>query len=154
MATGAPHAARSLSPASSSNDTDSNGDSIITDAAGATTTTTTTAASQSELLECVLGAARAGGGAGAAHHPSASSSSASRQSPLPAGPVLSFGPRLGYTYFANPAPRAEVLNALTLGSSGGEGDGGDEGIYWFTVDDQLQYLSFFQDYGPLNVGCL
>jgi hypothetical protein len=148
MATDAPHAACSLSPASSSNDTDSNGDSIITDAAGATTTT---AASQSELLEYVLGAARAGGGAGAHHHPTASSSSASRQSPLPAGPVLSFGPRLGYTYFAHPAPRAEVLNALTPGS---EGDGGDEGIYWFTVDDQLQYLSFFQDYGPLNVGCL
>ncbi|KWU43272.1 phosphatases II, partial [Rhodotorula sp. JG-1b] len=26
--------------------------------------------------------------------------------------------------------------------------------YWFSIDDQLVYLSFFQDYGPLNVGCL
>lgn len=155
MATGAAApAARSLSPsdslASSSSNTDADGDSIINDAAGATATNT---ASSSELLEYVLGVARAGGGGG---HPAASSTSPARQrgakgAPLPAGPVLTFGPRLGYTYFAQPAPRAEALNALTPGR---EGDGGEEGIYWFSVDDQLLYLSFFQDYGPLNVGCL
>ncbi|BGP31532.1 cell division control protein 14 [Rhodotorula toruloides] len=152
MATGAAApAARSLSPsdslASSSSNTDADGDSIIKDAAGATGTNT---ASSTELLEYVLGAARAGGGGG---HPAVSSSSArqrgAKSTPLPAGPVLTFGPRLGYTYFAQPAPRAEALNALTPGR---EGDGGEEGIYWFSVDDQLLYLSFFQDYGPLNVG--
>ncbi|GAA5978918.1 hypothetical protein JCM11641_000094 [Rhodosporidiobolus odoratus] len=73
----------------------------------------------------------------------------------PSGPVCSFGNRLAYTYFPQPAPRAEVLNALTPGRAGGEaGAGADQGVHWFTVDDQLQYLSFFQDYGPLNVGCL
>ena len=27
----------------------------------------------------------------------------------------------------------------------------DARYYWFTVDDQLVYLSFFQDWGPLNL---
>jgi cell division cycle 14 len=26
-----------------------------------------------------------------------------------------------------------------------------EQFYYFTMDDQLQYLSFFQDWGPLNL---
>lgn len=60
----------------------------------------------------------------------------------PAGPVCQFGNRLGFTYFPKPAPPAEQLNS------------GNEDEFWFTVDDQLLYLSFFQDSGPLNAGCL
>ncbi len=60
----------------------------------------------------------------------------------PGGPICQFGNRLAYTYFARPAPAAEVLND------------GNEDEFWFTVDDQLLYLSFFQDSGPLNAGCL
>ncbi|GAA5845160.1 hypothetical protein JCM9279_005457 [Rhodotorula babjevae] len=82
----------------------------------------------------------------------------------PSGPICSFGPRLAYTYFAQPAPRAELLNALTPGApaaasvaaspEGVAAAVADEGVHWFSVDDQLVYLSFYQDYGPLNVGCL
>lgn len=74
-----------------------------------------------------------------ATNPSSSTSAASLQ---PSGPVCSFGARLGYTYFTTPSPRPEVLNQL-------QGD-----IHFFTVDDQLVYLSFFQDSGPLNAACL
>ncbi|KPV72295.1 uncharacterized protein RHOBADRAFT_18487, partial [Rhodotorula graminis WP1] len=81
----------------------------------------------------------------------------------PSGPICSFGPRLAYTYFAHPAPRAELLNALTPGapapasvaaSPDAAAAAAEEGVHWFSVDDQLVYLSFYQDYGPLNVGCL
>ncbi|GAA5967534.1 hypothetical protein JCM21900_001192 [Sporobolomyces salmonicolor] len=75
----------------------------------------------------------------------------------PSGPVCSFGSRLAYTYFPSPAPRPDVLNALTPGRPATEGEPGSlaqPGVHWFTIDDQLVYLSFFQDYGPLNVGCL
>ncbi|GAA6044358.1 hypothetical protein JCM8097_008406 [Rhodosporidiobolus ruineniae] len=77
----------------------------------------------------------------------------------PSGPICHFGSRLAYTYFPHPAPRQDTLNALTPGRAPGEGaaaqgDEGEQGVLWFTVDDQLQYLSFFQDYGPLNIGCL
>ena len=28
----------------------------------------------------------------------------------------------------------------------------DEGkVYWFTIDNQLQYSSFYKDWGPLNI---
>jgi len=56
------------------------------------------------------------------------------------GPVCSFGPRLVYTFFPAPAPSADALNEAANGST-----------YWFTIDAQLIYLSFFQDTGPLNV---
>lgn len=65
-----------------------------------------------------------------------------QRSPRPLVPLCAFGTRLAFTYFARPAPLAEVLNA------------GNEEEFWFTVDDQLLYLSFFQDSGPLNAGCL
>ena len=70
----------------------------------------------------------------------------------PSGPICSFGPRLAYTYFKSPAPRSEILNSLTAAAESRDADPGS--IYWFSIDDQLVYLSFFQDYGPLNVGCL
>lgn len=63
---------------------------------------------------------------------------------LPSGPICSYGPRLAYTYFPSPAPAAEQLNAGT----------DHDRIHFFTVDDQLLYLSFFQDTGPLNAACL
>ncbi|GAA5948893.1 hypothetical protein JCM10213_005753 [Rhodosporidiobolus nylandii] len=88
---------------------------------------------------------------------SSSTHSSATRDLKPSGPICAFGSRLAYTYFPSPAPRAEVLNALTPGrpgEGGGENGGGEQGVHWFTVDDQLQYLSFFQDYGPLNVGCL
>ncbi|GAA5889862.1 hypothetical protein JCM5296_002366 [Sporobolomyces johnsonii] len=75
----------------------------------------------------------------------------------PSGPICSFGSRLAYTYFPSPAPRPDALNALTPGRPATEGEPGSSaqpGVHWFTIDDQLVYLSFFQDYGPLNVGCL
>ncbi|BGP39466.1 cell division control protein 14 [Rhodotorula kratochvilovae] len=75
----------------------------------------------------------------------------------PSGPICSFGPRLAFTYFASPAPRADLLNALTPGRpagpgavTGAEDEPAEEGVHWFSVDDQLVYLSFYQDYGPLN----
>lgn len=80
-----------------------------------------------------------------------SSSSASSRV-QPSGPICSFGPRLAYTYFKSPAPRSEILNSLTAAAESRDADPG--AIYWFSIDDQLVYLSFFQDYGPLNVGCL
>lgn len=80
----------------------------------------------------------------------------------PAGPLCTYGPRLAYTYFKSPAPRPETLNAASgrartkgLGGGGGDDDAGDDvENHWFTVDDQLLYLSFFQDSGPLNAACL
>lgn len=70
----------------------------------------------------------------------------------PSGPICSYGPRLAYTYFATtatttngrgrPLPAAEQLNQM------------QRDIHFFTVDDQLVYLSFYQDSGPLNAACL
>lgn len=60
----------------------------------------------------------------------------------PSGPICTYGPRLAYTFFPSPAPRPEHLNAV------------DANVHFFTVDDQLLYLSFFQDSGPLNAACL
>lgn len=71
------------------------------------------------------------------------SASAVAAAPLsPSGPICAYGSRLAYTYFPSPAPRAEVLNQL-------QGE-----VHFFSVDDQLVYLSFFQDSGPLNAACL
>ncbi|SCZ98519.1 BZ3500_MvSof-1268-A1-R1_Chr7-1g09187 [Microbotryum saponariae] len=60
----------------------------------------------------------------------------------PIGAICAYGPRLAYTYFNSPVPRAEALNAV------------QDDVHFFTVDDQLLYLSFFQDSGPLNAACL
>ncbi|KAK4052552.1 cell division control protein 14 [Microbotryomycetes sp. JL221] len=60
----------------------------------------------------------------------------------PSGPVCEYGPRLAYTYFSQPVPSQHVLNAC------------QQDVHFFTVDDQLVYLSFYQDSGPLNAACL
>ncbi|GJN89430.1 hypothetical protein Rhopal_002410-T1 [Rhodotorula paludigena] len=130
--------ARSLSPSGASSLTDQDGDSILDDAA----------AGPSTALPPVDGHP--------AVHPAAALAAADDLKP--SGPICSFGPRLAFTYFQSPAPRAEVLSALTPGKPAAAGvagdEGAEEGVHWFTVDDQLVYLSFYQDYGPLNVGCL
>ncbi|GAA5977913.1 hypothetical protein JCM5350_006264 [Sporobolomyces pararoseus] len=82
------------------------------------------------------------------------STSTTSNRPEPSGPICAFGSRLGYTYFPSPAPHPDQLNkstTTTTTTTGGEGGVGD---YWFTIDDQLVYLSFYQDYGPLNIGCV
>ncbi|GAA5956529.1 hypothetical protein JCM3765_003473 [Sporobolomyces pararoseus] len=86
--------------------------------------------------------------------------------PEPSGPICAFGSRLGYTYFPSPAPHPDQLNqplsshsststststSTATSTETGVTGGGD---YWFTIDDQLVYLSFYQDYGPLNIGCV
>ncbi|KAK9897117.1 phosphatases II [Cystobasidium minutum MCA 4210] len=62
----------------------------------------------------------------------------------PSGPVCEFGERLGYTYFSKPVPTAEELNTAHKHTE----------TFWLTVDNDLTYLSFFRDTGPLNVACL
>ncbi|KAL4241349.1 protein-tyrosine phosphatase family protein [Abortiporus biennis] len=77
-------------------------------------------------------------------------------------PLCHFGGRLYFTSFAQPVPRPEYLNRLSdsdkrptirnppcPGSSATPDD--DAKYYYFTIDDQLFYLSFFQDWGPLNL---
>ncbi|KAL8287200.1 hypothetical protein RQP46_003652 [Phenoliferia psychrophenolica] len=104
--------------------------------------------------------------------PLASSSGATDSCPAPApptpnGPICSYGSRLGFTYFPSPAPLPDLLNeqvpvyplASTAAAAGVEvGAGGGAAapreVHWFTVDDQLLYLSFFMDSGPLNAACL
>ena len=71
--------------------------------------------------------------------------------------------RLYFTSFPHPPPRPDVLNHLAQdpdnapdirgaprGSSSTTPDD-DAKYYYFTIDDQLLYLSFFQDWGPLNL---
>lgn len=69
--------------------------------------------------------------------------------------------RLYFTSFPHPAPRPEALNRsesdhrpgirgqLQASTSATPDD--DAKYYYFTIDDQLIYLSFFQDWGPLNL---
>ncbi|TCD71273.1 cell division control protein 14 [Steccherinum ochraceum] len=77
-------------------------------------------------------------------------------------PLCHFGGRLYFTTFPHPPPRAEALNNSTYAAMkprirGATGAGpsatpDDEAkYYYFSVDDQLVYLSFFQDWGPLNL---
>ena len=58
----------------------------------------------------------------------------------PAGPVCEFGDRLGYTYFAKPTPTAQQLNSAHKTTE----------TFWLTVDNDLTYLSFFRDTGPVR----
>ncbi|KZT74436.1 phosphatases II [Daedalea quercina L-15889] len=83
---------------------------------------------------------------------------------LACDPLCHFGGRLYFTSFPNPPPRSDVLNRLTtdpdcaprirgapVGSSSSVTPDDDAKYYYFTIDDQLLYLSFFQDWGPLNL---
>ncbi|KAH8106177.1 tyrosine protein phosphatase [Cristinia sonorae] len=77
-------------------------------------------------------------------------------------PLCHFGGRLYFTTFPHPPPRPEFLNhpsfadfrpqirgAATAGPSATPDD--QARYYYFNIDDQLLYLSFFQDWGPLNL---
>ena len=71
--------------------------------------------------------------------------------------------RLYFTTFPHPAPSPQALNAQSLepgnaprvrarprgGPSASPDD--DATYYYFTIDEHLLYLSFFQDWGPLNI---
>ena len=60
------------------------------------------------------------------------------------GPVCEFGDRLAYTYFKKPVPTEAQLNAAYAHTP----------TYWFTIDDDLTYLSFFKDTGPVSGLCI
>ncbi|KIK36149.1 hypothetical protein CY34DRAFT_538099 [Suillus luteus UH-Slu-Lm8-n1] len=83
-------------------------------------------------------------------------------------PLCYFGDRLYFTTFPYPAPSPQSLNSTAsnagnaprirpqphmgapLGPSVPSPD--DDAIYYyFTIDDQLLYTSFYQDWGPLNL---
>ncbi|PFH52587.1 hypothetical protein AMATHDRAFT_139573 [Amanita thiersii Skay4041] len=78
-------------------------------------------------------------------------------------PLCHFGDRLYFTTFPHPPPTPQVLNRLTSEpgnqprirgrARGGPSASPDDNAlyYYFTIDDQLPYLSFFQDWGPLNL---
>lgn len=53
-----------------------------------------------------------------------------------------FGPRLGFAFTNEPVPEQSDDAAE------------DDEDYYFTIDDQLLYLSFYRDSGPLNAACL
>ncbi|EIN10384.1 phosphotyrosine protein, partial [Punctularia strigosozonata HHB-11173 SS5] len=76
-------------------------------------------------------------------------------------PLCRFDDRLHFTTFSGTLPDPHVLNedaSLSELRPRIRGQNGsvisspeDAQYYWFTVDDQLVYLSFFQDWGPLNL---
>ncbi|KAJ6567214.1 phosphoprotein phosphatase [Mycena vulgaris] len=78
-------------------------------------------------------------------------------------PLCRFADRLYFTTFPQPAPNPLVLNRLAAEPSNRPrvrtrprdalAASADETAtyYYFTIDDQLLYLSFFQDWGPLNI---
>ncbi|KAF8735653.1 hypothetical protein AX14_001709 [Amanita brunnescens Koide BX004] len=78
-------------------------------------------------------------------------------------PLSCFGDRLYFTTFPNPPPPPQALNRLAAESGyqprvrgkprAGPSTSPDDNAhyYYFTIDDQLPYLSFFQDWGPLNL---
>ncbi|KAF8897196.1 protein-tyrosine phosphatase-like protein [Infundibulicybe gibba] len=79
-------------------------------------------------------------------------------------PLCHFGDRLYFTTFPAPPPNPETLNSLAKqpgnqprvrarlrGGPSASPDDDNASYYYFTIDDQLPYLSFFQDWGPLNI---
>ncbi|KAJ7283452.1 phosphoprotein phosphatase [Mycena rebaudengoi] len=78
-------------------------------------------------------------------------------------PLCRFAERLYFTTFPQPAPNPLVLNRLAAEPGSrprvrtrprdAHTASADETAtyYYFTIDDQLLYLSFFQDWGPLNI---
>ncbi|KAJ7087191.1 phosphoprotein phosphatase [Mycena belliarum] len=78
-------------------------------------------------------------------------------------PLCRFADRLYFTTFPQPAPNPLVLNRLAAEPGSrprvrtrprdAHAASADETAtyYYFTIDDQLLYLSFFQDWGPLNI---
>ncbi|KAF6762821.1 phospho protein phosphatase [Ephemerocybe angulata] len=79
-------------------------------------------------------------------------------------PLCCFTDRLFFTTFAHPPPPPDVLNKLAADPAnnptirarpkGGHipvTNDADAQYYYFTVDEQLPYLSFYADWGPLNL---
>lgn len=77
-------------------------------------------------------------------------------------PLCYFDERLYFTTFPHPAPNPGVLNRLAADPNNrprvrprsiyaSSHPDEDATYYYFTIDDQLLYLSFFQDWGPLNI---
>ncbi|KAK7061417.1 phosphoprotein phosphatase [Favolaschia claudopus] len=78
-------------------------------------------------------------------------------------PLCRFADRLYFTTFPQPAPNPLVLNRLAAEPGNRPRvrtrprdakvatDDEVATYYYFTIDDQLLYLSFFQDWGPLNI---
>ncbi|KAJ3548830.1 hypothetical protein NMY22_g1114 [Coprinellus aureogranulatus] len=79
-------------------------------------------------------------------------------------PLCCFSDRLYFTTFPHPPPSPQVLNKLAADPANKPAirsrprsapspstDDEDALYYYFTIDDQLPYLSFFQDWGPLNL---
>ncbi|KAN0140188.1 Protein-tyrosine phosphatase-like protein [Lactarius tabidus] len=75
-------------------------------------------------------------------------------------PLCRFDDRLYFTTFPHPPPKQEALNDPGFQTEQVNVRGirtppaeSSEPIkhYYFTIDDQLMYMSFFQDWGPLNV---
>ncbi|KAK2466417.1 hypothetical protein APHAL10511_002059 [Amanita phalloides] len=78
-------------------------------------------------------------------------------------PLCHFGDRLYFTTFPHPLPTPQALNRLSTEPGnqprvrerprGGPSASPDDNAlyYYFTIDDQLPYLSFFKDWGPLNL---
>ncbi|KAF7313520.1 Phosphoprotein phosphatase [Mycena chlorophos] len=80
-----------------------------------------------------------------------------------AEPLSRFSDRLFFTTFPHPPPNPTVINRLAAEPGhrprvrtrprDAETAAADEHAtyYYFTIDDQLLYLSFFEDWGPLNI---
>ncbi|KAF9247136.1 tyrosine protein phosphatase [Melanogaster broomeanus] len=78
-------------------------------------------------------------------------------------PLSRLHTRLYFTTFPHPPPSPHILNNqpadagnnphVRARSRGGPSASPDDDAtyYYFTIDDQLLYLSFFQDWGPLNL---
>ncbi|KAJ7067960.1 tyrosine protein phosphatase [Mycena amicta] len=78
-------------------------------------------------------------------------------------PLCRFSDRLFFTTFPHPAPNPTVINRLAAEPGhrprvrtrprDPETAASDDKAtyYYFTIDDQLLYLSFFEDWGPLNI---
>ncbi|TDL29089.1 phosphatases II [Rickenella mellea] len=81
---------------------------------------------------------------------------------LACDPLCCFAERLYFTTFPHPAPSPQILNSEEnkdqprVRSSRSKifppaSPDDNATYYYFTVDDQLVYLSFFEDWGPLNL---
>ncbi|KAI6105458.1 tyrosine protein phosphatase [Pisolithus sp. B1] len=71
-------------------------------------------------------------------------------------PLCCFGDRLFFTTFPHPPPTPHTLGnnpRVRSNARAGPTASPDDDVtyYYFTIDDQLLYLSFFQDWGPLNL---
>ena len=69
-----------------------------------------------------------------------SATAISQSANLRPGPVCEYGDRLAYTYFKKPIPTEAQLNTAYAHTP----------TYWFTIDEDLTYLSFFKDTGPVS----